>query len=98
MLKPLKTPSFQDHSQKPLDKYTEYRTDLMKYLMNYSKMNDEEKNTFIEDVITSKDLQKLIFQEGMISYVDEVGGIPKIILTVLCKYLKHKQLNGFETI
>ena len=72
------------------DNYTEYRQDLMKYILNYSSMDNNDKHTLIEDVFSSKDIQKLILQEGMIQYVDQIGGIPKICMTLGVKYLKHK--------
>lgn len=72
-------------------KYTEYRNDLMKTLINYSNTNEKNDNLF-DDIINSSDLKKLVFDASMIQYVDEMGGYPKIILTVLAKYLKNKNI------
>lgn len=71
--------------------YTEYRSDLMKTLINYSNNKQNNENLF-DDIIHSPDLKKLLFDATMIKYVDEMGGYPKIILTILAKYLKNKNL------
>lgn len=82
-----------DHYKNVSDnvKYIEYRTDLMKTLINFSN-NDNNNDNLFNDIIHSSDLKKLLFDASMIQYIDEMKGYPKIIITVLAKYLKNKKI------
>ena len=69
-------------------KFTEYRMNLIKYCARRSKMNPSTRETFVNKLITSNDLKKLLFDSSLISSLDQMDGLPKILLTVLSIYLE----------
>ena len=71
-------------------RYVEYRDGLMRAitngLANVSHDDPDKKHSFVEGLCTSKDLFRLIIDTSLIRRLDEMGGIPKIALTVVGKY------------
>ena len=70
--------------------YTEYRAGLLKAVTNglaNSTLNDDTKKAmFIECMRTSKDLYRLVIQTNMVKKLDQMGGLPKIALTLVGCY------------
>ena len=71
-------------------KYTEYRMNLIKFFAKKSKIKSESKETFINKIMSSNDLKKLLFDSSFINSIDHVGGIPKIAMTLLSIYLENE--------
>lgn len=73
-------------------KFTEYRSGLIKKLTEVtakSTLPDENKQkNFIEAVRTSKDICALLFDTALINRLDKLGGMPKLVLTVYCKWIE----------
>lgn len=52
-----------------------------KYFNESSKQEE-----FLNKLTSSNDLRKLLFESSLCSTLDEIGGVPKILLTVMSKY------------
>lgn len=66
------------------NKFIEYRMGLIKFMAK--KANSNNTDDFISKLTSSSDLKKLMFDTALCKTLDEMGGIPKIILTILSKY------------
>lgn len=76
----LKDPEFRESP-----KYTEYRNGIIKIFgkrLGGAKNGDD----FVDKILSSQDLKKLLFDTTLCKNLDEMGGIPKIFLTILSKY------------
>lgn len=73
-------------------KFTEYRNGLIKKVteMTANKtLNDESKRKcFIDSIKSSKDINTLLFETALIKKMDSIGGVPKLLLTVYCKWIE----------
>jgi hypothetical protein len=73
-------------------KFTEYRNGLVKKVTELTANNtlpDENKRKyFIDSIKTSKDINTLLFETALIKKVDSVDGLPKLLLTVYCKWVE----------
>lgn len=71
--------------------YIEYRNGLIRKLteLGAKTLPDEnKKSTFIQSVLSSKDINKLILQTSLVKKLDMVDGVPKLLLTVYCKWIE----------
>lgn len=66
------------------NKYIEYRMGIMKFLAK--KANSNNTDDFVSKLTSSNDLKKLFFDTSFCKSLDEMAGLPKIILTILSKY------------
>ncbi len=73
-------------------KFTEYRNGLIKKVTELTANNtlpDENKRKyFIDSIKTSKDINTLLFETSLIKSVDSIEGIPKLMLTIYCKWVE----------
>lgn len=57
---------------------------LMKFIAK--KANSNNTDDFVSKLTSSSDLKKLMFDTTLCKSLDEMGGIPKILLTIMSKY------------
>ena len=82
----------QQFNQKPMKKYTEYRTAILPllgggtwyaYKAIQEKPTDDEYNKIMSSIVASPDLNELISEQ--LTYLDSTSGYTKTILTCLSK-------------
>lgn len=61
---------------------------LLKYGARRSKLNPETRDTFVNKLLASNDLKKLLFDSSLINSIDSMNGLPKILLTVISIYFE----------
>ena len=74
-------------------KYTNYRRGLLiniyDLMSKYGAMPDRDK--FVKDCLNDSDINELLNNQ-MVERLDDVGGIPKLLLTIWSKYISHSYL------
>jgi hypothetical protein len=65
---------------RPRPLYTAYRKGLLKKVYQYINPNED----FIHDCMTCPELNSLL-ENSLIHQLDEVGGLPKLALTIFAK-------------
>ena len=77
----------------PQQKYTNYRKGVLinvyQLLSNYGNLGD--KDNFIKECLGDNDINSLLNNE-MVDKLDNLSGIPKLILTIYSKFISHKYL------
>lgn len=68
----------------------------MKYCAKRSKLNPSTRDTFVNKIITSNDLKKLLFDSSFIHSVDQLDGLPKILLTIASIYFESQSQSSDE--
>jgi hypothetical protein len=73
-------------------RYTEYRNGLIKKLTeltaNKTLSNDDKRKMFMENIFKSSDINTLILETSIIKKLDTLGGLPKLLLTIYCKWVE----------
>ena len=72
--------------------YIEYRNGLIKKLTeltaNKTLPDNEKRKIFMETVFKSSDINTLILETALIKKLDTLDGLPKLLLTVYCKWME----------
>ena len=72
--------------------FKEYRNGLMKKITeitaNTTLKDENKRNNFIESIRTSKDIGTLLFDTSIVKTLDKLDGMPKLLLTVYCKWIE----------
>lgn len=83
--------------EKNLPKYIEYRNGLLTSASSLlaSKTIDDEtkKGHFVKNICNSKDIKTLLFETELIRRLDQMDGMPKVILTIISKYFESCYLS-----
>lgn len=70
-------------------KYTEYRKGVLKaaikLLAKKIHNNNEQQKLLCDSLENSRDLTMLLFHSDVFDYIDNMDGVPKIVLTVIGK-------------
>ena len=86
----LPPPNFSSNSGR---RYINYRKGLLiniyDLLSKYGNMGDKDK--FIKDCLNDDDINELLNNQ-MVERLDDMGGIPKLLLTIWSKYISHSYL------
>jgi len=73
-------------------RFTEYRNGLIKKLTeltaNKTLSSDDKRKIFMESIFKSSDINTLILETSIIKKLDTLGGLPKLLLTVYCKWVE----------
>lgn len=69
-------------------RYTEYRRGLMRIAcegLARCGLNEEQRQKFLISMASSGDIMSLINESNMFSWLDNVGGSPKLLMTIAAK-------------
>lgn len=72
--------------------YTEYRKDLMEIAV--LKAPTDNKTRLVDEIMNSKDITQLLFESAFVRRLDEMDGIPKLVLTIGTKIIGSRMSAG----
>ena len=74
-------------------KYTSYRKGLLiniyQMISRYGNFGDQDK--FIKECLNDQDINELLNNQ-VVDNLDNLGGIPKLLLTIYSKFISHKYI------